>query len=119
MLDPNLSYLAGNAISAANGQGVTPMITSGFRTSAAQLRARATTNFVAARLSHHQEGTAIDFNHNDPNFGTIRDAMAAQGLTWGGNFAGLSYDPVHFQIARAGTPASKTTVDALAKGCPK
>ena len=108
---PGMQSQLTGAIQDLNSQGITPMITSGFRTGADQQRMRnggSGGNPAAKGYSHHQEGTAVDVNTKDGNFGATKNAMTAQGLTWGGNFR--APDRPHFQQAAAGTPASAATV---------
>jgi RHS repeat-associated protein len=86
VFQPGMQSRLTNAIQNLNGQGITPMITSGFRTEADQQRMRnggSGGNPAASGYSHHQEGTAVDVNTRDGHFSATRDAMTAQGLTWG------------------------------------
>ncbi len=112
LFQPSMSGALTAAFSSLNGQGVVPMITSGFRSAADQMRMRqgASGPNPAAVVSWHQVGLAVDFNTMGGNFPAIKAAMTAQGLTWGGTFR--RPDPVHFQQAAAGTSPSPATVKA-------
>jgi RHS repeat-associated protein len=96
-----------DAFAQLNAKGITPYITSGFRTSADQARMRggASGSNPAASVSNHQLGLSIDLNTRTPDFPTIRAVLTGAGLTWGGNFR--HKDPPHFQLPPAGTRADR------------
>ena len=96
-----------------NNQGIAPMITSGFRTSASQLALRqgGSGPNPAAKVSLHKEGLAVDINSQDPSFPAIKKAMIGQNLTWGGTFK-PKRDLVHFQLPPAGTKADPAMIAA-------
>lgn len=101
------------ALANLNQQGITPVITSGYRSSVAQLALRTSnspTVITPARVSWHQVGAAVDFgpNSNRGNFDAIRSAMIQAGFIWGGTFS--TPDPPHFQSQPAGTSPSATLV---------
>ena len=105
--------MVSNAFANLNRQGITPVITSGYRSPETQAALRAGNNplvITPARVSWHQVGAAIDLgpNSNAGNNGQIRDAMALEGFVWGGNFH--TPDPPHFQSQPAGTSPSADDV---------
>jgi hypothetical protein len=109
------------AFQSLNAQGITPMITSGFRTGADQERAAAQARAAgrpAAPIGHspHQVGLAADMNSRVPaaTFDATKNALTGQGLTWGGNFR--KPDDVHFQLPAAGTPTSSAAVSRCGSG---
>ena len=106
--NPTFSAKLSQAFAELNARGITPHITSGFRTSQDQERMRngASGTNPAARVSLHQVGLAVDVNTLGGNFGAIREAMSRQGLTWGGNFR--KPDRPHFQLPPPGTPTDPT-----------
>jgi len=108
----DMSAVLSTAFLNLNQQGISPMITSGFRTAADQLRMRqgAAGPNPAAVISWHQVGQAVDFNTMGGNFDSIQNEMINQGLTWGGNFR--TPDPVHFQLPAAGQRPTSTMLDA-------
>jgi hypothetical protein len=98
---PEMASALGRAFENLNAQGITPMITDGFRTRAEQLDRYRNARFGRVPTGLHQIGLAVDINSNDPNFEAIKNALTAEGLTWGGTFN--TPDPVHFQLAPGGT----------------
>jgi RHS repeat-associated protein len=116
---PDMAADIDAAFAILNQEGIVPMITSGFRTAAAQQGVQGSP-FGAAQVgtSWHQVGEAIDLNHNVSNsvWPAIVAAMTGEGLTWGGTFS--HPDPVHFQNAPAGTHPSATQVAACASEHP-
>lgn len=113
--DPKFAEKLSEAFKDLNARGITPYITSGFRTSADQNRMRngASGSNPAARTSLHQIGMAIDLNTMTSSFATIKSVMQSHGLTWGGNFK--TPDRPHFQLPPAGTK----TDSAQAAACEK
>ena len=106
----NMSTTLNTAFTDLNQQGITPMITSGFRTAADQARMQqgGSGPNPAASVSWHQVGQAVDFNTRDGNFSSIVDEMTSQGLTWGGTFH--RQDPPDFQLPAASQRPSSTMV---------
>lgn len=104
---PAFASVLSSAFAQLNARGVTPYITSGFRTAGDQARMRggASGSNPAASVSNHQLGLSIDLNTRTPDFPTIRAVLTEAGLTWGGNFR--SKDPPHFQLPPAGTRADQ------------
>jgi hypothetical protein len=102
---PELSSILSKTFAELNANGITPYITSGFRTSGDQARMRggASGSNPAARVSNHQLGLSIDLNTRTADFPTIRATLTAEGLTWGGNWRHA--DPPHFQLPPGGTRA--------------
>ena len=109
---PPMADALSSAFRDLNSEGIVPMITSGFRTAADQLwlRKGGSGPNPAATVSWHQVGMAVDLNTQTRSFSAIRAAMVAQGLTWGGTFS--RRDPVHFQLAPAGTTPGLTAITA-------
>jgi RHS repeat-associated protein len=106
-----------NAFNNLNSEGITPQITSGFRSPADQMRMRngASGPNPAAVVSWHEVGMAVDINGTASSyFSKIISAMKGQGLTWGGNFS--HRDPPHFQLPRAGTRPPAAMVSACGGG---
>src|SRR5712691_11632066 len=86
-----------------NLQGITPEITSAYRTAQDQLRMRqgGSGSNPAAVVSYHEAGLAVDLNHTTSlDFVSVIQAMEQQGLAWGGNFR--KPDPPHFDGRRFG-----------------
>jgi RHS repeat-associated protein len=115
---PSFASQVANGIATLNAQGIVPMITSGFRTPGTQLSLRmggSGTN-PAAITSWHQQGLAADFglNSNNPYNVQVQNAMHQQGMTWGGNWSGNQYDPVHFQQP----PSGSRSPGQLKPNCP-
>ena len=102
---PELASILSKAFAELNAKGITPYITSGFRTSGDQTRMRsgASGSNPAARVSNHQLGLSVDLNTRTADFPTIRATLTAGGLTWGGKWR--SADPPHFQLPPGGTRA--------------
>jgi RHS repeat-associated protein len=100
---PELAAILSAAFLELNQMGITPIISSGFRTADAQRRAEKETPYYAAAggASWHRVGLAIDFKPKQPGSDEIREVMIRHGLYWGGNFS--RPDPVHFTSARPGT----------------
>jgi RHS repeat-associated protein len=105
--DPKFAAVLGRAFAELNARGITPLITSGFRTSEDQARMRAggSGSNPAAIVSLHQVGLAVDLNTRTSSFDTIRQVMTRAGLTWGGSFR--TPDRPHFQLPPAGTRADR------------
>lgn len=115
LFQPQMADALTNAFNFLNSQGITPLINSGYRSPADQMRMRngASGPNPAAIVSWHQAGMAVDINGTASSyFPTVISAMQAQGLTWGGTFS--HRDPPHFQLPRAGTRPSAATVSACA-----
>jgi len=112
LFQPSMTGAINSAFRNLNSQGIVPMITSGFRTARDQRRMQqgASGPNPAAAVSWHQVGLAVDLNSRESNFGTIRNAMTAEGLTWGGTFRRT--DPVHFQSPAAGTSPTPAMISA-------
>ena len=112
IFQPEMAIALSSAFVNLNRQGIVPMITSGFRSAADQLRMRqgASGPNPAAIVSWHQVGMAVDLSTVWGNFSAIQAAMSAQSFTWGGTFT--TPDPVHFQLPRAGTSPSAAMVKA-------
>jgi len=83
---PEFATVLSRAFAELNSRGITPHITSGFRTSADQARMRggASGSNPAASVSNHQLGLSIDVNTRTSDFPTIRTVLTSEGLTWGG-----------------------------------
>ena len=81
-----------------NNRGITPLITSAFRTAADQERMRrggSGRNPAARGISMHQTGNAVDISGTQtPQFATIRRVMQAQGFSWGHSYN----DNPHFDL---------------------
>jgi D-alanyl-D-alanine dipeptidase len=117
LFQPQMASGLTHAFSYLNSQGITPTINSGYRSQADQIRMRngASGPNPAPVVSWHQVGMAVDINGtSSSSFPTIIGAMGAQGLTWGGTFS--RRDPLHFQLAPAGTKPSAAMVTACAAG---
>jgi uncharacterized protein YcbK (DUF882 family) len=114
---PDMAADIDAVFSVLNAEGIVPMITSGFRTAAAELGVQGSP-YGAAQVSWHQVGEAIDINSRVPasTFQAIVVAMTDEGLVWGGTFS--HKDPVHFQNAPKGTSPSLTQVAACAQQHP-
>lgn len=101
-----------------NQQGVTPVITSGYRSLEYQAALRSSnspTVITPARVSWHQAGAAVDFgpNSNAGNFDSIRAAMTQAGFVWGGSFN--TPDRPHFQSQPRGTLPSAALIQSCAR----
>jgi len=115
LFQPQMAGALTNAINSLNSHGIVPMINSGYRSPADQMRMRngASGPNPAAVVSWHEVGMAVDINGTaSANFPTIISAMQAQGLTWGGTF--MHPDPPHFQLPGAGTRPNGAMVQACA-----
>jgi len=114
---PDFAFKLDEVFAFVNGEGIVPLITSGFRTAARQQAVQGSANGAApVGTSWHQVGEAIDINHNDPNFAVIKATFTYYGLTWGGTFNHV--DPVHFQNALPGTSPSAIQVANCAREHP-
>jgi RHS repeat-associated protein len=113
---PQMLTALNAAFKSLNDQGIVPMITSGHRTAADQLRMRngASGPNPAAIVSWHQVGMAVDLNTRGGNFRAIINAMTSQELTWGGSFR--RPDPPHFQLPPAGTTPPPEMVQSCEAG---
>ena len=113
LFQPQMATDLTAAFESLNAQGIVPMITSGFRNASDQLRMIQGGSGLnpAAHVSWHEVGMAVDLNSRVSNFSDIENAMAAQGLVWGGTFH-TKPDIVHFQIPAAGTRPSAALVQA-------
>jgi hypothetical protein len=111
LFQPGMANLLTSAFANLNNQDIVPMITSGFRTTAGQtsLLNSGSGPYPVAQVSWHEVGMAIDLNSKTNSFPTIIQTMTNQGLTWGGTFRPTA-DPVHFQLAPAGTRPSQTMI---------
>jgi hypothetical protein len=108
-----------NALANLNQQGITPVITSGFRSPALQAalgNANSPYVITPARVSWHEVGAAVDFgpNSNAGNFPAIQGAMTQAGFVWGGNFR--TPDQPHFQSQPAGTSPTAAQVQGCTPG---
>jgi RHS repeat-associated protein len=115
LFQPEMASALTGAFNFLNSHGITPLINSGYRSPADQMRMRngASGPNPAAIVSWHQAGMAVDINGTtSSSFPTIISAMQAQGLTWGGTFS--HRDPPHFQLPRAGTSPTAAMVNACA-----
>jgi LAS superfamily LD-carboxypeptidase LdcB len=103
-------------IAALNRQGITPAITSGYRSAERQRAIReGPAPYGAAReVSGHQVGLSADFgpNANPGLYPDILQAMTEAGLANGAKFR-RKPDPIHFMVP--GTIKSQTA--ALAAAC--
>jgi len=114
---PDMVAAIDAAFAILNQEGIVPMITSGFRTTAGQAAQQGSPH-GAAQVSWYQVGEAIDINGKVPatTEQAIVAAMTGEGLTWGGTFR--HKDPVHFQNAPAGSSPNPDQVAACAKEHP-
>ena len=112
---PQFASRLSKALATLNAQGITPVMTEGYRTSGMQAAIRAGRHpYGAARgVSAHQVGLAADFgeNVNAGNNDAILSAMTDAGLQNGASFH--PSDPVHYSMP--GSRAEQTK--AMAKAC--
>ena len=92
-----------------NARGIVPIIEDGFRTTTEQ-EDRRKRYPIAAKLSWHEVGRAIDFSVHDPNFAAIEAAFTAAGFRDGRSFN----DVGHFDYA-----GGQTLTQAAADTCTK
>lgn len=107
---PDIALKIDQAFAILNAEGVTPIITDGFRTLADQTARYNASQSGASPYpaalpgtSIHEIGEGIDFGPNTngaANFKKIVDAMQAVGLTWGQSF----HDVVHFELFHTPSP---------------
>ena len=114
--NPTTALRLSMALSNLNQQGITPVITSGYRSPDQQAALRNSNSplvVTPARVSWHQAGAAVDFgpNSNAGTFDAIVSAMANAGFVWGGGFR--TPDRPHFQSQPAGT----SPTDGLVQSC--
>jgi hypothetical protein len=95
---------------ALNAAGIVPQINDGFRTIDEQAQRYENSKYGQVPIGPHEVGMAVDIQINYVN-GKLSDAsqkivdlMKGEGFTWGGNFTGKNFDPVHFQLIR--TPSA-------------
>jgi|GEM_PF-6674072 len=117
--DPTTAGMLSNALANLNQQGITPVITSGFRSPALQAalgNANSPLVITPAPVSWHEVGAAVDFgpNSNAGNFDPIVAAMTQAGFVWGGNFR--TPDVPHFQSQPAGTSPTAAQVQLCTPG---
>ncbi len=118
LFQPAMSVVLGLGIHNANRNGVTPQMTSGFRSRAAQIRAAAQARAAGRAAappdrSLHQTGDAVDFGaaaNGAANSAVIRQAMGAAGLTWGGPLQ--PPDPPHYQLGDLSTRVDRRMLQA-------
>ena len=116
--DQTTAAMLSNALANLNQQGITPVITSSFR-SPGQQAALGSSNspfvITPAPVSWHEVGAAVDFgpNSNAGNFDAIVTALTQAGFVWGGNFQ--TPDPPHFQSQPAGTSPTLAQVQSCAQ----
>lgn len=113
LFQPEMAAALTAAFNTLNAQGITPMINSGYRSPADQLRMQngASGPNPAAKVSWHQAGMSVDINGTrSASFPVVIGAMKAQGMTWGGTFS--RRDPPHFQLPKAGTRPTAEMVAA-------
>jgi RHS repeat-associated protein len=117
--DPTTAGMLSNALANLNQQGITPVITSGFRSPALQAalgNANSPYVITPALVSWHEVGAAVDFgpNSNAGNFDPIVAAMTQVGFVWGGTFR--TPDVPHFQSQPAGTSPTAAQVQSCTPG---
>lgn len=117
LFNPATAQMLSNALQDLNGQGIDPVITSGYRSPGSQSALRESDSPLVttpAVVSWHEAGGAVDFgvNSNAGYFDAIVNAMIQAGFVWGGNFH--HPDPVHFQSEPAGTSPTAAQVAACA-----
>ncbi len=95
-----------------NAEGIVPEIEDGFRTTGEQAD-RKKKYPIAANLSWHEVGRAIDINRHDPNFAAIESAFTAAGFRDGKSFNDLG----HFDFA-GGTTLTQAQADTCTKEHP-
>ena len=108
---PDTAAALNSALITLNNAGIVPTLNSAFRTFADQARMRSggSGSRPAALFSWHEAGNAVDIQPGR-SFPTIRSVMQQNGFTWGGNWRGNQYDPVHFEMQR---PHSELFIDIL------
>ncbi len=108
---PSTAAALNSALTTLNQAGIVPTFNSAFRTFADQARMRngGSGSRPAALFSWHEAGNAVDIQPGR-SFSTIRSVMQQNGFTWGGNWKGIQYDPVHFELQR---PHSELFIDIL------
>jgi len=116
LFQPRMAEALTSAITALNRQGISPIMTDGYRSQAMQeARRRHPTGARAATgVSGHQVGLSADWGpgSNDPNFDAVSRAMTAAGLANGAHFRN-NPDAFHFMLP--GTIRNQTP--ALADAC--
>ena len=119
MFAPAMAEALDEAILILNDEGITPTITSGFRTAAQQANAAGGGSggnpAAPVGLSWHEVGLAVDISmtNSSATNALILNAMADAGLTWGGTFTVPKPDKVHFQL-----PAARTSAAGVSSGAP-
>jgi RHS repeat-associated protein len=108
---PSTATALNSALTTLNKNGIVPTFNSSFRTWADQARMRSggSGSRPAGIFSWHEAANAVDIQPGR-SFGTIVSVMEQNGFTWGGNWTGKQYDPVHFELQR---PHSELFVDIL------
>ncbi len=111
---PDFAKAFSGVVRELNALGITPMVTSGFRTPADQTRMRqgGSGSNPAATVSFHQSGWAVDVNTLTSDFSSIRRTFEKDGFSWGGNFRPKPDRP-HFEMnpfGPKGTNQYKTNV---------
>ncbi|MDB4914048.1 MAG: hypothetical protein JWM95_1692, partial [Gemmatimonadetes bacterium] len=94
LFSPQLASMLHDRIKSLNSEGITPWISDGYRTAAMQKPLKKTAKYVAAKLSWHQTGDAVDFSeslNSKKSFQEIRTTMDP-GMRSGRDFD----DPLHW-----------------------
>jgi RHS repeat-associated protein len=116
--NPDTAQMLSRALANLNKQGITPVITSGYRspsTQSALVNGNSPFVITPARVSWHEAGAAVDFgpNSNGKAFPAIVTAMVNEGFVWGQKFR--TPDPPHFQSQPPGTSPSADMVGWCAR----